>query len=130
MDFFTYLQFASALIFVIALIGALALLARRFGFGGAVNTKGAQARRLAVVEVRPLDAKRKLVLVRRDRVEHLVILGASGETLIEAGIPAPSEDFAEAVRAAATPTLSQQADSSHAAAAHAAPAISATPVRK
>lgn len=108
MDISTYFQFILALVFVIALIGLFALAARRFGFGGAVATKGGQSRRLAVVEVRALDAKRKLVLVRRDAVEHLVVLGPASETLIEANIPAPG-DFAGALRTAASAAPPQAA---------------------
>ena len=38
----------------------------------------------------PVDAKRRLVLIRRDNKEHLIILGADGELLIESGTTAPS----------------------------------------
>lgn len=99
MDISAYLQFALALVFVIALIGVFAVAARRFGFAGAVAAKGSTARRLAIVEVRPLDAKRKLVLIRRDDTEHLVILGPTSETLIEAKISAPTPDFLKALQA-------------------------------
>ena len=37
----------------------------------------------------PLDARRKLVLLRRDATEHLVLLGAGQDLLLEAGIAAP-----------------------------------------
>jgi hypothetical protein len=36
-----------------------------------------------------VDAKRRLVLIRRDNKEHLVILGADRELLIESGTTAP-----------------------------------------
>jgi hypothetical protein len=39
--------------------------------------------RLQVVEVRYIDARRKLVLVRRDQVEHLLLLSDGRELLIE-----------------------------------------------
>ena len=81
----TYIQFALALVFVIALIGVLTAVARRAGLGYGVPTKGGQ-RRLAIAEIMPLDAKRRLVLVRRDATEHLVILGPGGETVVERGI--------------------------------------------
>lgn len=90
-----YLQFVFALIFVLGLIALLALLARRMGLGYRVPSRGRRARRLSVVEVIPLDARRRLALVRRDRVEHLVLLGANSELLIEAGIPAPADGFDE-----------------------------------
>lgn len=90
MDFETYFRFVLALVFVLALIGVIAWAARRFGLvRGTVRPRGA-ARRLEVIETAAIDAKRRLVLVRRDRTEHLVLLGASSELLIESGIAAPA----------------------------------------
>src|SRR5690606_22841728 len=87
MDFATYLNVLVALVAVLALIGALAWLARRYGFGGAIALRpGARERRLAIVEVLPLDARRRLVLVRRDGVEHLILTGATADLVVETGI--------------------------------------------
>jgi flagellar protein FliO/FliZ len=88
MNLETYLRFVIALVFVLALIGVLAWAARRFGvLRGTTRLRGA-GRRLEVIEVAPIDAKRRLVLLRRDQTEHLVLLGTSGELLIESGIAA------------------------------------------
>jgi flagellar protein FliO/FliZ len=91
MDLGEYFRFFLALGFVLVLIAGLAALVRRSGFGGrlAITPAGSGERRLALVEVRPLDAKHKLVLLRRDDREHLVLLGAAGDLLIEGDIPAP-----------------------------------------
>jgi len=89
-----------ALVFVLGLIGGITLLAKRFGFtpratlpkrsrrsiGGQKANSG---RRLAIVEVLPVDAKRRLVLIRRDDKEHLIMLGADRELLIESGATSP-----------------------------------------
>lgn len=92
MEFAGYLRFVLALAFVLALIGLLAAVARRYGFGfPATALKAAGRRRLKVVEVTPVDARRRLVLVRRDDTEHLILLGQSGELVIETGIPAPRD---------------------------------------
>jgi len=101
MDFAEYLRFFVALGFVLVLIAGLAALVRRSGFGGrlTVAPNAGSERRLALVEVRPLDAKRKLVLLRRDDREHLVLLGASGDLLIESGIPARENKPADAAPA-------------------------------
>lgn len=103
----TYLRFALALIFVLALIGLLAWLARRMGFGIPVQSFRQQkkSRRLGMVEVMALDGRRRLVLLRRDGVEHLVILGPAGETVIETGIPAGSDGggFSDALASATRP---------------------------
>ena len=45
-------------------------------------------RRLEVVEIQRIDAKNSAVLLRRDNVEHLVVLGTSN-LLVENNIPAP-----------------------------------------
>jgi flagellar protein FliO/FliZ len=84
MGYETYLQFALALAFVVALIVLSAFIARRLGLGGRLASRGGK-RRLAVLEVLPLDGKRRLVLLQRDGVEHLVLLGAQNDLLIECG---------------------------------------------
>lgn len=90
MEFDTYLRFILALVFVLALIGAIGWAGRRFGaFGAPLRPRGG-SRRLAVVEVAPVDARHKLVLVRRDGVEHLLLLGAGPDLLVESGIVPPS----------------------------------------
>lgn len=46
-------------------------------------------KRLDVVEQATVDAKRKLLLVRRDDVEHLILTGGPVDIVIESGIGAP-----------------------------------------
>lgn len=83
------LRFAAALVFVLALIGVLAWIARRLGPGA--GGRGGRRRRLAVVEALPLDPKRRLVLVRRDQTEHLILLSPGGDRVVERAIaPAPA----------------------------------------
>ncbi len=94
-----YLRFFSALIFVLSLIGALAWVVRRFGLAGRLGVSRSQGR-LAVVEVAVLDARRRLVLVRRDSTEHLILLGTAGDLVVEANIRRPAGDFAESLGAA------------------------------
>ena len=104
----SYLQFAFALLFVLALIGSAALLARRFGLGQAPHPAG-RRRRLAVEEILSLDGKRRLLLIRRDGVEHLVLLGHSSEIVVERGISREGA-FEAALReqADATPRTEQR----------------------
>ncbi len=87
MDLDAYLRFVFALVFVISLIGVLAFAMKRYGLGGRMMRKVGGRRRLSVVEMTPLDGKRRLVLVRRDDREHLLVVGATGETVVERGIP-------------------------------------------
>ncbi len=92
MDLESYLRFLAALILVVALIGAAAWAARRLGFAGRLpSVRGRAARRLGVVEYMALDPKTRLVLVRRDDTQHLLLLGAAGPVVVERGIEAPPQ---------------------------------------
>ncbi|MCB9958569.1 MAG: flagellar biosynthetic protein FliO [Rhodospirillaceae bacterium] len=91
MDSPDYWRFVAALVFVLGLILAVAWVVRRAGLAGARRpTAGGRGRRLAIVDTQVLDARRRLVLVRRDGVEHLLLLGVQGETVVESPI-APSD---------------------------------------
>lgn len=90
MDWTDYLRYVMALIFVLALMGGLFLTLRRLGLGN-VNMMSAK-RRLQVVEILPIDARRRAVILRRDDKEHLVILGPSGETVVETNISESNND--------------------------------------
>ncbi len=85
----TYMRFMLTLLFVLALIGVLAWLARRAGLGGRVARTAGARRRLSVSEVSVIDGKRRLVLVRRDEVEHLILLGPQKDMVVETGIAVP-----------------------------------------
>lgn len=50
---------------------------------------GGRQRRLRILEVAALDPKHRLVLVRRDETEHLVLIGPSAALLVETGIRPP-----------------------------------------
>lgn len=45
--------------------------------------------RLGVIEQASVDARRKLVLIRRDSIEHLIMTGGPVDVVIETGIQAP-----------------------------------------
>ena len=84
----TIIQFIFALGFVIALLALFAYGAKRLGFIArvTVGANGKQEKRLNIVEIMPVDAKRRLVLIRRDNKEHLIMLGAERDLLIEQNI--------------------------------------------
>ena len=86
MEWSTYLRFLAALVFVLAVIALLTWAVRRFGPAGMSGAVRSKSRRLGISEVLPIDAKQRLVLLRRDDVEHLVLVGAAGVTVIETGI--------------------------------------------
>jgi hypothetical protein len=101
-------QVVIALVVVLALIGLTAWLVRRFGSErlGTGATRGRQPR-LAVIDAASVDGRRRLVLIRRDNVEHLMMIGGPTDVVVEANIvrgAAPRE--AQAPRTpAATDTL-------------------------
>ena len=100
MDVVSGLRFVLALLVVLGLIAALAWILRRYGAGRV--TLGASKGRLGVVEAAQIDAKRRLVLVRRDGTEHLLLLSPTSETVVETGI-APGTAFADHLGAADSP---------------------------
>lgn len=95
MDMENYMRFIAALIFVLALIGVAAWLARRFGFGTRSGPVRGGQRRLQVVEIATIDAKRRAILFRRDDTEHLIVTGGITDLVIETGIPAPLDTAPE-----------------------------------
>ncbi len=82
MDSVDILRFVAALGVVLGLIALAAFAARRFGVGGVPQGRGGKVRRLAVTEALALDAKRRLVLVRADGREHLLLLGPAGDLVV------------------------------------------------
>lgn len=130
----TQIAFFVAVMFVVlALILLLAWVAKRYmGGGRTTRTKGSplrrRERRLSMVEAASVSPRHKLVLVRRDNTEHLLLLGGATELVVESRIvgqqeaevnirdsepqfgqaPSPSESFGSPV---ASPTLSGAAAS-------------------
>jgi len=80
-------RFFLAFLIVLGLIGATAWAVRRFGSGrlGGANARGRQPR-LGVIDYASVDARRRLILVRRDNVEHLLMIGGPTDVVVEANI--------------------------------------------
>ena len=80
-------QFFLAFVIVLALLGAMFWVLRRFGSGrlGSVGLRGRQPR-LAVIDYASVDGRRRLILVRRDNVEHLVMIGGPTDVVVESNI--------------------------------------------
>ncbi len=75
-------RFFLAFLIVLGLIGAAAWAVRRFGSGryGSTGQRGRQPR-LAVIDHASVDARRRLILIRRDKVEHLLLIGGPTEVV-------------------------------------------------
>ena len=85
-----YARFILALAGVVALIALAGWAAKRFGLAGGIGAPNGR-QRLRIVETAAIDGKRRLVLLRRDETEHLILLGSEGALLIERGIPATAQ---------------------------------------
>jgi hypothetical protein len=79
-------RFFLAFLIVLGLIGVTAWAVRRFGSGRlGANTRGRQPR-LAVIDYASVDGRRRLILVRRDNVEHLLMIGGPTDVVVEPNI--------------------------------------------
>lgn len=87
MDLLDIGRYFGALLLVLGLAGFAALGARRFGLPGLA--KPAAQRRLKVVETLMISPRQRLCLIRRDDVEHLVLIGHDGTSVIEQNIALP-----------------------------------------
>jgi flagellar protein FliO/FliZ len=91
MEFFNDLsipvKFGVAFIVVLAVLGAGGYLMRRFS-GGNLTALGPRGRqpRLSVIDAASVDGRRRLVLVRRDNVEHLLLIGGPTDVVVEPNI--------------------------------------------
>jgi hypothetical protein len=79
-------RFVIAFVGVLGLIGAGTLLWRRLG--GPLSPLGPRGRpaRLAVVDAAAVDTRRRLVLIKRDNVEHLLMIGGPTDIVVEPNI--------------------------------------------
>ncbi len=77
----------AAILFAIAL-GALSMWAFRtfFGHAGTQGFVRPRDKRLGIVETATVDQRRKLLLVRRDDTEILVMIGGPVDLVLETGI--------------------------------------------
>ena len=88
MDVIDFGRYFAALLLVAALLGFAWLAARKQGFSGLTRFMPVQAdKRLSVVETMMMGPNHKAYLLRRDGIEHLVVIGPQGADVIEANIP-------------------------------------------
>jgi hypothetical protein len=79
-------RFFVAFLIVLGLIGAIAWALRRFGTGRFRDTARGRQPRLAVIDHASVDGRRRLILVRRDNVEHLLMIGGPTDIVVEPNI--------------------------------------------
>ena len=79
-------RFFIAFLIVLALIGLTAWLVRRFGSNRLGTTARGRQPRLAVIDAATVDGRRRLVLIRRDNIEHLLMIGGPTDLVVEPNI--------------------------------------------
>ncbi len=82
-----YTDYIIAAFVAVALLVLAMLVWRAFS----QRTRGRRGQRLGISEYQELDQSRRLVLVRRDNVEHLVLIGGPTDIVVEAGIGVPMQ---------------------------------------
>lgn len=93
MDVIDLWRYFGALLLVAGLAGFAIVATRRFGVPGLIKPQN--NRRVRIVESVMLSARQRLCLIRRDNVEHLVLIGPEGASVIERNIPARAELLTE-----------------------------------
>ncbi|WEK05556.1 MAG: flagellar biosynthetic protein FliO [Candidatus Devosia phytovorans] len=93
----TVLTAVFALVAVIAAI-LLVLWLLKLLFNATGNVTRGRNRRLAVIDSLALDPKRQLLIIRRDNVEHLILVGGAQDLLIEGGIEVEAAPAAQPSR--------------------------------
>lgn len=71
---------------ILALTGVIYWLVRRYAAIGLGGIGRGRAPRLAVVDALNVDRRRRLLLVRRDNVEHLILIGGPSDIVVEPAI--------------------------------------------
>lgn len=88
MDLLDWARSLFALIATLALIVGAAYAARRLGM---LQPQGQGPRRMQITESLMLDPRRRMVIVRVDEREHVLLLGPAGDVVVSdmAAKPAP-----------------------------------------
>ena len=86
MDAMELIRAVLALVLVLGLIGGATWAARRFGPAMWFGARAKATRSLGVIESLPLDARHRLVLVRRGERNHLLLIGPNHSLVVEDSI--------------------------------------------
>ncbi len=99
MGYAEFLRMVIALLFVLALILSGLYIAKRFGKGWGLQHIPLNKRRLKIVESISLGPKQRLLIIKRDDTEHLVIIGNDNSTIVEKDLQSTSLDDNEIIKA-------------------------------
>ena len=89
----TVFALGAVIVAILLVLWLLKVLSRATG-----NVTRGRNRRLAVVDSLALDPKRQLLIVRRDNVEHLIMVGGPQDMVVETGIAVEEVPAAQPTR--------------------------------
>ena len=72
------------------------------------RVRGRKGSRLSISEYYELDKERRLVLIRRDGMEHLLLIGGDHDLVVETGIVGPGESIGQAPHRGRLPTAVEE----------------------
>lgn len=78
----SFLYAVLALLFVLSLIWLVSYSLRRFVYDKNFHITGQKPKRISIEEVKFLDAKRKLAIIKKDDKEYFILLGVNSDLLI------------------------------------------------
>ena len=76
-------QFLITAVVVLGLVAVVFWLVRRYSAAGLGRIGRGRVPRLAIIDAMSIDGRRRLVLVRRDNVEHLILIGGPTDVVVE-----------------------------------------------
>jgi flagellar biogenesis protein FliO len=83
MDSTYYLKAFIALFFIISLILIVGLVFRKYFAAGLINKEFIKNKRLSIIETKFIDYKTKLLLVKLDNTEYLLLVGKEKDLIID-----------------------------------------------
>ena len=93
LDYGHYLQIILALIVVLGMMALLHFILKKVNaMQSGIHNKSS---RLKIIEERMLDTKNKLIIIRCDAKDYLVILSQNGNTIIDSSITPPKEKITD-----------------------------------
>jgi flagellar protein FliO/FliZ len=91
MDHIDYTKFILAFAVVLGLIWLLGVVSKKLNLSQlGIKLASSNNKRLHVVSIQPLDTRNRLILIRRDNVEHLLAVTPDSITVVEHNITPPA----------------------------------------
>jgi len=101
------MQFLITAVVILGLVALVYWLVRRYSAAGLGRIGRGRVPRLAIIDAMSVDGRRRLVLVRRDNVEHLILIGGPSDVVVEQAIQRPRQAKPATAAGEAEPALPQ-----------------------